>query len=791
LPADETAPDAKSPSTREPDEQLTSPAAQPGSGGRNVADKAADPQGIVIPERRAVIGAQQQLNDEDYTFLRAAFDKDLVCKLVQRNPKKRGSASRARYEKYKAARSLRDIKQMGGSWQDIVFDYARGFIDFHPSADLYDHKDLEPESLPTTSAAFGHALSAAAEVDSSLRATGFGLFSTLSFEESVRQEFAMVGLKQIESLSPRIQQLLHSALEGQTLAQFAHCCAANIMIPEPLTHKEAMASKYAKEWKAAEDEEIANLERMGCFDMVARAEALRHGRLVKSKWVYKVKYNADGTLQRFKARLVAKGFTQVPGVDYSETYSPVFSYSSLRTVLSLAARYDLRLDQWDLESSFIQQKIDVDHLYMECPDGYPKTMPDGSPAALHVRQSIYGLKQASKLLHEHLSGHLKAKGFRQLVSDQCVFVKGSIKTGDLQIACIWVDDIILATMRKDQAARENFDKELREEFKVSPWTSGEAGWILNMNIKRDWSKGTIHLSQPGAIKKLAEHFNLTGNEGRAPSVPMNPHLKLVKPAAEDIVPAEVWDYQSAVGGLLYISLTARPEVAQSVGVLSRFMSCPGKEHVEAAKQVIRYLYATKEFGITYSREKSGPPHMFVHAKKNKTATEDTFGDSRIVVAYADADLAGDEGTRKSTSGYAFVLHGGLICWLSKLQSTVALSTAEAETIAGVVAVKQVMHLRLFLGELGFEQLLPSVVYEDNNAAISLAHGREQSKRSKHYQMKVHFLNDQYQRGEFAYEKVGTSDQLADAFTKALPRESFTKFREWMGVGPPPAEEIVA
>jgi hypothetical protein len=203
------------------------------------------------------------------------------------------------------------------------------------------------------------------------------------------------------------------------------------------------------------------------------------------------------------------------------------------------------------------------------------------------------------------------------------------------------------------------------------------------------------------------------------------------------------------------------------------------------------LYATKEFGITYSREKSGPPHMFVHAKKNKTATEDTFGDSRIVVAYADADLAGDEGTRKSTSGYAFVLHGGLICWLSKLQSTVALSTAEAETIAGVEAVKQVMHLRLFLGELGFEQLLPSVVYEDNNAAISLAHGREQSKRSKHYQMKVHFLNDQYQRGEFAYEEIGTSDKLADAFTKALPRESFTKLRDWMGVGRPPAEEIVA
>ena len=184
--------------------------------------------------------------------------------------------------------------------------------------------------------------------------------------------------------------------------------------------------------------------------------------------------------------------------------------------------------------------------------------------------------------------------------------------------------------------------------------------------------------------------------------------------------------------MLYLALTARPDVAQSVGVLSRFMSCPSEEHIEAAKQVIRYLYATKEYGITFSRRKSGAPHLYVHTRKSQTAVDDTSGDSRLIATYADADLAGDVGTRKSTSGYAIVLNGGLISWLSKLQSTVALSTAEAETIAGVEAVKQVMHLRLFLRELGQEQTSPSVVYEDNNAAIALAHGKEQSKRAKHY-----------------------------------------------------------
>jgi hypothetical protein len=473
----------------------------------------------------------------------------------------------------------------------------------------------------------------------------------------------------------------------------------------------------------------------------------------------------------------------------------VFSYSSLRAVLSMAAANDFTLTQWDLKSSFIQQKLDVDHMYMEVPEGMPKTLPDGRPAALHCLQSIYGLKQSSRLLHDRLSKHLIGLGFTQLISDRCVFVRG--KGIDKVIVCTWVDDIIMCSAKENSTARDSFDTKLRAEFEVSPWTSGEADWILNMKVTRDWKKGTVHLSQPGAIEKLATRFGLTGRDGRAPHIPMAPDLKIVKPADEDVVPPSTWDYQSAVGGLLYLALTARPDLAQSVGVLSRFMSCPSREAVQAAEQVIRYAYGTKDFGITYTRGKGGSPHLsevevvahlsvYLHSRKNEIAVEDTKGDSRLMGTYADADLAGDVGTRKSTSGYAVVLHGGIICWLSKLQSTVALSTAEAETIAGVEAVKQVMHLRLFLSELGQSQSGPSVVYEDNNAAISLAHGKEQSKRSKHYQLKVHFLNDMFTKGVFAYEKVGTKFQLADVFTKALPRDDFCRYREWMGVMPPPS-----
>ena len=760
--------------------------------GGSVEDGSADQ--VEIPQRRAAIGAPQDLDVEELDFLKMAMELGLPLVLQQRNPKQvrdgKPSSSRARYEKYKSAKTLRQIKQLSGTWEDIVWDYSRGYIDFSPTAasnaNLVGLIDAwESRSIDSSPAAY---------VNSEGTVNTSSPFSCLSFEESIQQDYAAMAFEHIESMPHRAQRLLRRALGAQTLEQFARCCAARIMIPEPLSVREAMASEHAAEWKVAMQEEIDTLTKFGCFKQVSRSDAVRHGRLVKSKWVFKVKYEADGSLQRFKCRLVAKGFTQVEGSDFYDTFSPVFGYTSLRAIFAMSAARDFQLNQWDLKSSFIQQDLDVEHMYLETPDGFDKSLPDGQPSALHLLKSIYGLRQSSRLLHDRMSTFLIKLGFRQLISDRCIFVKGE---GDDQvIICVWVDDIIMSSARGNAKAREYFDRDIRKEFDMSPWTTGEADWILNMSIKRDWDKGTLHLSLPRAVEKLAEKFDLTGREGRAPHVPMSPTLKLDKPADEEIVSAATWDYRSAVGGMLYLSITARPDIAQAVGVLSRFMSCPGVEHVEAAKQVIRYLYATKDFGVTYQRGQGNSPHKtfnpevqaYVHTRKSDLARDDLSQDSHLLGTYCDADYAGDVGTRKSTGGYGMLMAGGLICWSSKLQPTVALSTAEAETMAGVEAVKQVMYLRLFLQELGFEQHAPSVVYEDNNAAISIAHGKEQSKRSKHYQVKVHFLNQSFQTGVFAYEKVPTKEMLADAFTKSLPRDDFCRYRSWMGMRDQPVIE---
>ena len=180
-------------------------------------------------------------------------------------------------------------------------------------------------------------------------------------------------------------------------------------------------------------------------------------------------------------------------------------------------------------------------------------------------------------------------GFKQLIADQCVFIKGVGK--DQVILVVWVDDIVMFSKRLNVKAKTTFDAAIRAVFEVSPWTTGGAGWLLNIRIERDWETGTVHLSQRAHIEKVAKQFGLDGKNCPKPRYPMFTKHGLCKPKdLNQIIPRSKFDYMSAVGALLYISLTTRPDVAYSVGVLRRFMACPTVDHVAAAKRVISYLY---------------------------------------------------------------------------------------------------------------------------------------------------------------------------------------------------------
>ena len=517
---------------------------------------------------------------------------------------------------------------------------------------------------------------------------------------------------------------------------------------------------------------------------------------MKSKWIFTVKKDANGEVERLKARLVAKGFTQVKDVDYSETFSPVFAHSSLRMMLALAAKHDLKITSWDLTSAFVQTKLDREHIFMQTPFGFPTELPDGRRTALRLKQSLYGLKQSSKILHESVKEFVKSLGYEQSISDSCLFIKrpnrstgttpnGKSETGipsGTSYILTYVDDIVMFSPKHDAELRKTFDKAIRAKYLVGKFTKGIEGdcdWLLKMNIKRNWEKGTLHLSQSQAIEKLYERF-ITQKSTSFPRTPMATGLSLTKTDPRDIIPRHQFDYMSCVGSLLYISLTTRPDICQAVGVLSRYMSCPGREHIEAAKRVVLYLKGTQNHGILFDKAKTLAPNIYYHCAKGKSALEGT-DDNQLLRAFTDSDFAADVNTRRSTTGFVILVAGGAISWRSKLQSTVALSTMEAETIAGVEATKELLHLRLLLKEIGLPEAGASKLYEDNASAIHVGHGSEGNKKTKHFQIKVKWLIEQYKEGQFKYVKIATKDNLADHFTKPLALCDHEKFRKWMGV----------
>ena len=446
-------------------------------------------------------------------------------------------------------------------------------------------------------------------------------------------------------------------------------------------------------------------------------------------------------------------------------------------MLALAAQNDLFISHYDIKNAFIQQKLDVSHLYLEVPDGMAKTLPNGEPAALHLLGSQYGLKQCSKLLYDRLKKYLTNSGFTSSIADRCCFIRGTGK--DQEVVLLYVDDIVYFNPRANSNQRDIFYKKLAAEFILSPWTQGEANWILNCEVTRDWDKGTISINQRVAIEKLCTKFGLSQHDKS--SIPMDPSLKLRKACDSDPMPS--FKYATLVGAMLYLSLTTRPDIAHSIGVLSRYMAKPNQSHCDAALQVLKYLNDTRDLKLTYSKSGNSSPHIFTHCRKSHFTANNERIDTEpdLLRSYADADLAGDVDTRRSTSGYAILMSGGVIAWQSKLQTVVALSTAEAESYATLEAVKMLVHLRLLLRELGVQFFEPTPVYEDNAAAIAIATGHEQSKRSRHYQIKVAWLCEHHDRGTFVYEKVDTKSQLADAFTKALPRDVFLRFTGWMGL----------
>jgi Reverse transcriptase (RNA-dependent DNA polymerase) len=396
-----------------------------------------------------------------------------------------------------------------------------------------------------------------------------------------------------------------------------------------------------------------------------------------------VKRGPDGEITRYKARLVARGFTQIEGIDYTETFAPVAKFTSIRTLLALAAHQNLELHQMDVKTAFLNGDLN-EEIYMNLPPGFRK------PNVIwKLKKGLYGLKQASREWYKKIRTEFEALDFKRCQTDHGIFHLS--KNGTRVIIAIYVDDLLI--LSNSSTAVDQVKSDLKKKFDMT--NLGEARWILGMEVTRDRANRTISLSQRQYVQDILERHGMANC--RPVSTPMVPNLTLEKLKEPEF---DATTYQSAVGSLMYAMIGTRPDLAHAVGVLSQFSAKPGVAHWTALKHVFRYLCGNSDVSIIYD------------GKKNNAS----------LTGYVDADWAADKNDRRSLTGYVFILCGGAVSWSSKKQSSMAQSSTEAEYMAGAHAAKEIAWLRTFLSEIGEIQNSPTSLWIDNQSAIALYPG---------------------------------------------------------------------
>jgi len=471
------------------------------------------------------------------------------------------------------------------------------------------------------------------------------------------------------------------------------------------------------------------------------------------KWVFKVKKDATGNIKQYKARLVAQGYTQVPGVNYFDTFAPVAKLASIRTVLALAARHDWEIHQVDVKSAYLNGEFeDAEVIYMRQPPGFP--ISDCPGKVLHLLRPLYGLKQSGRRWYEKLRELLEEAGFRRCESDHAVFIR---RKGDtLGIITIHVDDMMIVA----SSTRLVQDIKCQLKGKVEISDLGEIHWLLGFEIQHDRDARTLSLSQKSYIDSVVKRYGL--EDAKLLSTPMDPSAQLSKSHSPS-TPQEYADmrdvpYREATGSLTYAAIGSCPDIAYATTAVSRFNENPGRVHWEAVKQIIQYLKGTIGWEITYS-----------------TKVKDLEG-------YTDADGSTKEDCH-AISGYVFLIDGGPVSWSVKTQEIVVLSMTEAEYIAATHAAKEALWLRSFLGDILGPLNSATTLYCDNQSAIALTKNDQFHARTKHIDIRYHFIRYVIQNGSLCLEYCPTEDMTADMLTKALPSPKAKHFASALRLHP--------
>ncbi|GJZ90184.1 putative ribonuclease H-like domain-containing protein [Tanacetum coccineum] len=499
-----------------------------------------------------------------------------------------------------------------------------------------------------------------------------------------------------------------------------HCLFACFLSQsEPRKVSEALEDES---WVEAMQEELLQFKLQQVWVLV---DLPNGAKVIGTKWVYRNKKDERGVVVRNKARLVAQGHRQEEGIDYDEVFAPVARLEAIRLFLAFASYMGFIVYQMDVKSAFLYGTIE-EEVYVSQPPGFVD--PDHPKKVYKVVKALYGLHQAPRAWYATLSTFLEKHGYRRGTIDKTLFIKKDKK--DIILVQIYVDDIIFGSTKKSWS--DEFEALMKGRFQMS--AMGELTFFLGLQVKQ--SQEGIFISQDKYVAEILKKFDFVSVKSAV--TPMETKAPLAQDEGGPDVDLHL--YRSMIGCLMYLT-ASRPDIMYAVCACSRFQVTPKMSHLYAVKRIFKYIKGKPKLGLWYPRE--SPLDL---------------------VAYSDSDYAAANLDRKSTTGGCQFLGRRLISWQCKKQTIVATSTTEAEYVAAASCCGQVLWLQNQLLDYGFN-FMNTIIHIDNQSTICIIKNHVYHSKTKHIEIRHHFIRDCYEKKLIQVQKIHTDLNVADLLTK--------------------------
>ncbi|GJS65771.1 putative ribonuclease H-like domain-containing protein [Tanacetum coccineum] len=440
--------------------------------------------------------------------------------------------------------------------------------------------------------------------------------------------------------------------------------------------------------------------------------------------VYINKKDERGVVVRNKVRLVTQGYRQEEGIDYDEVFAPV---ARIEAIMIFASYMEFIVYQMDVKSAFLYGTID-EEVYMSQPPGlidpkFPKKV-------YKVVKALYGLHQAPKAWYATLSTFLLKSGYRRGTIEKTLFIKKD--KNDIMLVQVYVDDIIFSSTKRSWC--DELEALMNSKFQMI--SIGELTLFLGLQVKQ--KEDGIFISQDKYVAEILKKFDFASV--KTVNTPIETQKPLTKD--EEAVDVDVHLYRSMIGSLMYLT-ASRPDIMFAVCACSRFQVTPKTSHLHAVKRIFRYLKGKPKLSLWYPRVSSFD-----------------------LEAYSDSDYAGANLDRKSTTGGCQFLGRRLISWQCKKQTIVATFTTEVEYVAAANCYGQILWIQNQMLDYGFN-FMNTKIYIDNESTICIVKNPVFHYKTKHIEIRHHFIRDAYEKKLIQVLKIHTHDNVADLLTKAF------------------------